>query len=95
MNSPCSAAQWGRGCRLSRRLVILADEVEWGRIRIHPALQAAGNSNLKVIIQSIQGFKFANCGEFELKIHNSEHTRLQVRKLTLDVINVIRYYLPL
>jgi hypothetical protein len=61
MNSPCSPAPTGRDLRfdklrtgrnaptsyrVSRRLVILADEVECGQIRIHPALQAAGNSYL-------------------------------------------------
>jgi hypothetical protein len=34
-------------CGVSRRLVILADEVECGQIRIRPALQATENSNLK------------------------------------------------
>jgi hypothetical protein len=29
--------------------VILADEADNKRIRIHPALQAAGNSNLKAV----------------------------------------------
>jgi hypothetical protein len=29
--------------------VILADEADNKRIRIHPALQAAGNSNLKLV----------------------------------------------
>jgi hypothetical protein len=33
-------------CRVSRRLMILADEAVNKQIRIHPALQAAGNSNL-------------------------------------------------
>jgi hypothetical protein len=52
MNSPCSpssaVARYGgwTSSRVSRRLVIIADEVECGQIRIHPALQAAGNSNL-------------------------------------------------
>jgi hypothetical protein len=54
MNSPCSPSSavvryggW-TSCRVSRRLVILADEVEYGQIRIYPALQAAGDSNLNV-----------------------------------------------
>jgi hypothetical protein len=41
--------------------VILADEVECGQIQIHPALQAAGNSNLnvermlKVLLETLEG----------------------------------------
>ena len=48
----------GASCRVSCRLVILADQVEFNWIRIHPALQAAGNSNLngKKVLHFLEGW---------------------------------------